>query len=82
MKSPRLLPIAVLALRIIAALVGAALVVAYILKAVIDGLGESDQSLLFWYLPVLFLGLGSAAVGLVAGIWAMHRFYKNSKRCI
>ena len=36
-------------------------------------IGEPDQSLLFWYLPVLFLGI----IGIIGGI-AMLVLGKNS----
>jgi hypothetical protein len=29
--------------------------------------GEADQSLIFWYLPFLFVGLGSLICGIVVG---------------
>lgn len=45
-------------------LIGIGLVVAYILEAVFARWGESDQSLLFWYLPFLLFGI----IGLVTGL--------------
>jgi hypothetical protein len=35
----------------------------YIWEAFISRIGDSDQSLLFWYLPILFLGLASVGGG-------------------
>ena len=58
---------------VVAALFGAGLVAAYFLEAVVARLGDPDQSLLFWYLPILFLGLAGLAVGLAAGAWGIRR---------
>ena len=44
-------------------LAGLFLVGAYVFSAVIDRLGEPDQSLLFWALPVLFMGIMAAGAG-------------------
>lgn len=46
----------------------------YIYGAVITRWGEADQSLLFWYLPILFLGIFSFVVGLIMSFWGMNRF--------
>ena len=50
------------------AALGVIFVVMYLWEAVIARLGEPDQSLVFWYLPVLFLGL-------IAGIGGMKLFF-------
>lgn len=50
-------------------LLGLGLVTGYFYWAVIERIGEPDQSLLFWYLPILFTGLGAGALGLGAGAW-------------
>ena len=44
---------------------GVAFVSMYVWEAVISRLGDPDQSLLFWYLPILFLGLIASGVGLL-----------------
>ena len=36
---------------------GAGLILMYVWEAVVSRIGEPDQSLLFWYLPILFIGL-------------------------
>jgi len=36
---------------------GAAFVLMYVWEAIVSRMGDPDQSLLFWYLPILFLGL-------------------------
>jgi hypothetical protein len=43
---------------------GVVFIFMYVWAAIISRLGEPDQSLLFWYLPVLFLGLISSVGGL------------------
>lgn len=47
------------------AVLGVMFVAMYIWEAIIERSGEPDQSLIFWYLPVLFLGLISSAGGLM-----------------
>ena len=46
------------------ALLGAAFVLMYLWEAVVSRIGDPDQSLVFWYLPILFLGLIAAKGGL------------------
>ncbi len=43
---------------------GAVFIGMYIWGAVISRLGEADQSLVFWYLPILFIGAGAVLGGL------------------
>ena len=38
-------------------LIGISLIIMYIYSAVIAGLGEADQSLLFWHLPLMLFGI-------------------------
>lgn len=35
----------------------------YVVEGVIATRGQADQSLLFWYLPILFLGLAGMGLG-------------------
>jgi hypothetical protein len=60
-------------------IVGMLLAVMYVWEAVIERIGDADQSLLFWYLPLLMFGL----IGVIGG-WAMVRagraHLKNQKR--
>jgi len=56
-------------------LAGIVFVVMYIKEAVIDRFGEGDQSLLFWYLPVLFIGMAMLLGGLL-----LLRKYKNMEQ--
>lgn len=50
-------------------LVGVFLVGGYLYAAVFARWGESDQSLLFWYLPFLMAGIGCLGVGIGAVTW-------------
>ena len=50
-------------------LVGASFVVMYFWEAIIKRIGDPDQSLIFWYLPILFLGL----IGVLGGIALLTR---------
>jgi hypothetical protein len=68
------LPVSALLFGFVCALTGVALVAGYFLEAVVARLGEPDQSLLFWYLPILFLGLIGVAIGLAASIWGILRW--------
>jgi membrane protein implicated in regulation of membrane protease activity len=52
---------------------GAAFVVMYVLEAVVARRGDPDQSLLFWYLPILFIGLVALAAGAGIGLWGWRR---------
>jgi cytochrome oxidase assembly protein ShyY1 len=49
----------------------------YVLEAIVARIGEADQSLLFWYLPILFIGLIVLAIGLGLGIWGARRLRKK-----
>ena len=46
-------------------LAGIGFIVLYVKEAVADRYGEADQSLVFWYLPVLFIGMGLLLGGLL-----------------
>lgn len=46
---------------------GVVFVVIYFKDAIFLRLGEPDQSLIFWYLPFLFVGFGGVISGLVIG---------------
>jgi predicted lysophospholipase L1 biosynthesis ABC-type transport system permease subunit len=54
-------------------LVGASFVVMYFWEAIIKRTGEPDQSLIFWYLPILFLGLIGVLGGLALLIQGINR---------
>jgi hypothetical protein len=52
---------------------GGALVVLYLWEAVLRPWGDPDQSLLFWYLPLLMLGVTGASLGVVLMAWGRGR---------
>jgi len=54
-------------------LVGAGFVVMYVMEGIIARIGEPDQSLLFWYLPILFMGIFGLMFGLGLLRWAWLR---------
>lgn len=68
-----MLPVVALLFGALSALAGVALVAAYFLEAVVARRGDPDQSLLFWYLPILFLGLIGTVIGLAASAWGFLR---------
>jgi hypothetical protein len=47
---------------------GAVSVGMYIWEAIISRLGDSDQSLIFWYLPFLFVGV----MGILGGLFIVR----------
>lgn len=73
------MPIAALALGGLAILIGLGLVGAYILEAIVERRGEPDQSLMFWYLPLLFAGLVSFISGVAAGVWGLIRLRRSNQ---
>jgi len=76
MKPSKILTYGVLAFGGLMAFSGAALAVMYILEAMVARAGEADQSLLFWYLPILLIGLMSMGIGIGAGAWGVNRLRK------
>ena len=69
----KLLTWAVLIFGGLALVLGVVFTAMYILEAVIGRVGEPDQSLLFWYLPILFLGLIGITVGFALIRWGVRR---------
>lgn len=57
---------ALIAIGAVMGLAGAGFIAMYARSAIIDRLGELDQSLLYWYLPILFIGIGLASAGVSA----------------
>ena len=73
MKSRKTLAYAAVMLGCVITLAGLVLVFAYVLEAIVARVGEPDQSLLFWYLPILFMGLGGITIGIFMGVWGARR---------
>jgi uncharacterized membrane protein len=61
------------------ALVGTAFVAMYFWEAIITKIGDSDQSLMFWYLPFMFIGLAGILAGLALLTWGMNRMRNSQK---
>jgi hypothetical protein len=76
MKSKKAFPCGSLIFGGLIGITGIACVVLYILEAVIARIGEPDQSLLFWYLPILFIGIIGILIGLGFWIWGVIRLRK------
>jgi len=76
MQSKKILPCGALAVGSLIALIGISLAVMYMLEAILARVGEADQSLLFWYLPILFMGIIGILIGLGVGIWGAIRLRK------
>ena len=65
---------------IVLILCGAGFVAMYVLEAVVARIGEPDQSLLFWYLPILFMGLIAMGTGVGAIVLAMVRLREEKRQ--
>ena len=68
MNSKKILSCGALAVGSLIGLAGIVLLAMYMLEAIVARVGEADQSLLFWYLPILFIGLFGIIVGAVLGV--------------
>ena len=60
-------------------LMGLVFIGAYVSEALIARIGDPDQSLLFWYLPLLLVGIFTAALGVLI-VWVGYREYKNDRK--
>ena len=80
MKLSKILPYSALAFGSLMALTGAVFAVMYILEAIVARAGDPDQSLLFWYLPILFIGLIGIGIGLGVCVWGVIRLRKQRHR--
>lgn len=58
-------------------LIGGALIAAYVLEAVSARWGEADQSLLFWYLPLLFFGIIALGTGTGPCLWGIRQLTRK-----
>jgi hypothetical protein len=67
----------VIILGIIISLAGLLLIAVYTLKAVIERAGEPDQSLIFWYIPFLLIGVITLIMGVSFSIWGMSSIRKS-----
>ena len=65
---------------IVLTIIGVLLIAGYIMEAYIARIGEPDQSLLFWYLPLLFVGLIAFITGLSTCIWGFIRLRKIKRQ--
>ena len=54
-------------------LLGGSFIVMYVTEGIVARIGEADQSLLFWYLPILFMGIFGLVLGLALLRWAWSR---------
>jgi choline-glycine betaine transporter len=80
MNAKKALPCGALVIGSLVALTGIACIVMYVSEAIIARVGEGDQSLLFWYLPILFFGIIGILVGLGIGVWGAIRLRKSRER--
>ena len=57
-------------------ILGIIFVAMYILEGIIKRIGEPDQSILFWYLPILFIGIILIISGIGLFVWG-YKFLRN-----
>lgn len=76
MKSKKTWPSIALISGIVISIIGAVLIIGYIMEAYVARRGDPDQSLLFWYLPLLLFGFISFVTGLSASVWGFNRLRK------
>jgi hypothetical protein len=76
MNSKKTWPAVAIISGIVLTTIGVLLIVGYITEAYVARIGEPDQSLLFWYLPLLIVGLITFVAGLSTGIWGFIRLRK------
>jgi hypothetical protein len=77
MRSRKILSCGALAFGVLAFVTGSIFVVMYVSQAVIARLGEPDQSLLFWYLPFLFIGIIGINLGIGIGFLGVIGLRRN-----
>jgi len=53
--------------------VGASALKWYVWDVAIVQAGEPDRSMLFWGLPIVFIGLGAFAIGAILALYARRR---------
>jgi hypothetical protein len=75
-RKEKILAYGILASGGLLAILGMALVAVYIREAVLARVGEPDQSLLFWYLPILVIGVIAMLIGVGMGAWGVSRMRK------
>ena len=63
----------------IIALGGVAFVFMYFWEAIIVRMGDPDQSLIFWYLPILFIGIIAVIGGISMLIEGIHRLKNDTE---
>ena len=80
MNSKKMLSCGALAFSVLVFITGSVFVVMYVSQAVIARLGEPDQSLLFWYLPFLFIGIIGIIMGIGMGALGFLGLRKNRHR--
>jgi len=73
-------------LYILALIFGAALMVVgilfaamYVIEAIVKRISEPDQSLLFWYIPILLIGIGGFFVGILSFLWGLKNLRKTKQ---
>lgn len=73
-------------LYILALIFGAALMVVgilfaamYVIEAIVKRIGEPDQSLVFWYIPILLIGVGGFVVGILSFLWGLRNLRRTKQ---
>jgi ABC-type Na+ efflux pump permease subunit len=51
----------------------------YVIEAIVKRIGESDQSLVFWYIPILLIGVGGFIVGILSFLWGLRNLRRTKQ---
>lgn len=76
MTTNKLWPVSALAFGALTTVIGGGFIGTYIMDAIVARAGDPDQSRLFWYLPILFMGIIGLGAGLCACVWGVIRLRK------
>jgi len=69
----RIIPIIAVIAGILTFILGVCFSAMYIFEGIIKTRGDADQSLVFWYLPLLFMGLGGISSGALLSFWGRKK---------
>ena len=76
MTLKRIFQTILLIISILLVFIGTGFTIMYFYEGIIARIGEPDQSLMFWYLPILFIGVFCLISGIILFIFS----YKTLKR--
>jgi TRAP-type C4-dicarboxylate transport system permease small subunit len=51
----------------------------YVMEAIVKRMGEPDQSLVFWYIPILLIGMGGFMAGMLSFWWGLMNLRRTKQ---